>query len=67
MNQDWRLEMMKTLDRPETFFQKIFKTFFKQNFSKKVNVIFLVTGFATVLQIAIHCQIPCCNIKFCCS
>jgi len=30
-----RLEMMKTLDRPESFFKKIFKTFFKQNFKKR--------------------------------
>jgi len=34
MNQDWRLEMMKTLDRPETLSKKIFKTFFKQHFKK---------------------------------
>jgi len=33
--EDWRLEeMMKTLDRPETFFKKIFETFFKQIFQK---------------------------------
>ena len=29
LSEDWRLEMMKTLDRPESF-SKNFKTFFKQ-------------------------------------
>jgi len=51
-----RLEMMKTLDRPESFFKKFFKTFFKQNFKKK-DAMLLVTDFATVSQIANRCQI----------
>jgi len=48
--------MLKTLGRPETFF--------KQNF-KKGNAVLLVTGFATVSQIANHCQLSCCITKFC--
>jgi len=35
--------MMKTLDRPETFF-------------KKEDTMLLATGFATVSQIANHCK-----------
>jgi len=27
----------------------------------------LVTGFSAVLQIANHCQLSCCIIKFCCT
>ena len=47
--------MMKTLGHPETFF--------KQNF-KKGNAMLLVTGFATVSQIANHCQLSCYITKF---
>jgi len=32
---------------------------------KKENTTLLVTGFATVSQIANHCQLSCCIIKFC--
>jgi len=49
---------------PRNFFQKDFQNFFQTKL-QKLDAIFLVTGFATVLQIAIHCQIPYCNIKFC--
>jgi len=63
LSEDWRLEMMKTLDRPEIF-ENIFKTFFQQ-ILKKEDAMPLATGFATVSQITNHCPIPCCIIKFC--
>jgi len=31
LSEDWHLEMMKTVDRPETSSKTIFITFFKQN------------------------------------
>jgi len=49
LSEDWRLEMMKTLDRPESFSKQILK---------KEDAMLLATGFATVSQIANHCQIP---------
>jgi len=63
-SEDWRLEMMKTLDCPEIFSKK-FSKFFQAKFQSKEDAILLVTGFATVLQIANHCQISCCIMKFC--
>jgi len=42
LSEDWRLEIMKTLDRPETFFQQILKK----------DAMLLASGFATVSQIA---------------
>jgi len=56
LSEDWHLEMIKKLDRPETFSSK---------FSIKENTKLLVTGFATVSQIANHCQLACWIIKFC--
>jgi len=52
LSEEWRLEMMKTLDRPESFF----KTFFKQNFKKRRcdAAMLLVTDFKTISQIANH-------------
>jgi len=41
---------MKTLDRPESFFKKLFKNFFQA----KKDAMLLVTNFATVAN---HCQI----------
>jgi len=38
---------------------------FSNKISKKGNTMFLVTGFATVSQIANHCQLSCCIIRFC--
>jgi len=58
LGEGWRLEMMKTFDRPEISSKKIFKTLFRQNL-KKEDAMLLVTGFATVSQIANHCQMPC--------
>jgi len=46
------------------FFQKMFKTFFKQ-ILKKEDAMLPATCFATVSQIANHCQMPCCIMKFC--
>jgi len=57
-------EMMKTLQRPESFSKNIFKTFVSQ-ILKKEDAMLLTTGFATVSHIANHCQIPCCIMKFC--
>jgi len=54
----------ETVGSPRNFFQIIFQNFFKQNF-KKQDAMLLVTGFATVLQIANHYQISCYIIKFC--
>jgi len=45
------------------FFQKIFKTFFKQILKKK-GALLLATGIATVSQIANAYQTPCCITKF---
>jgi len=56
--------MMKTLERPETFPKKYSKLF-SSKYCKNEDAILLATGFATVSQIANHCQIPCCIIKFC--
>jgi len=36
LSKDWRLEIMKTLDRPESFFKKIFKTFSSKISKKKM-------------------------------
>jgi len=49
---------------PSNFFQKI-SIFFQAKFQSKEDAILLVTGFATVLQIANHCQKSCCIMKFC--
>ena len=49
---------------PRIFFQINFKLFSSKSW-KKEHAILLVTGFATVSQIANHCQILCCIIKFC--
>jgi len=49
---------------PRNFFHKNVKTFFKKYFEKKEDAMFLVTGFATVSQIANRCQISCCIITF---
>jgi len=57
----WRLEMMKTLDRPESFSKK-FSKLFSSKYLKKEDAMLLATGFATVSQIANPCQIPCCVI-----
>jgi len=51
---------------PRTFFQKIFETF-SSKYQKKEDAMLLATGFASVSRIVNHCQIHCCNIKFCCS
>jgi len=42
---------------------KTFTTFFKQNL--KNDAVLLVTSFATISQIANHCQISCWMTKFC--
>jgi len=47
---DWRLEVMKTLDRPESFSKKFLKHFSRKY--KKEDAMLLATGFATVSQIA---------------
>jgi len=57
LSDDWRLEMMKTLDRPESFFKKVFQNLFQTKFQKKEFAMLLVTDFATDSQIASHCQI----------
>ena len=54
---------MKTLYGPETLSKK-FSKHFSSKISKKDEML-LVTDFATVSQIANHCQISCCIIKFC--
>jgi len=51
---------MKTLYRPETLSKK-FSKHFSSKISKKDEML-LVTDFATVSQIANHCQISCCII-----
>jgi len=48
--------MMKTLDRPESFFFLISKLF-SSKISKKGDAMLVATDFATVSQIANHCQI----------
>jgi len=58
LGEDWRLEMIKTLNGPESFFHKKFRNFFQAKCSKKEDAMLLVTNFATVSQIANHCQIP---------
>jgi len=50
--------MIKTLNGPESFFHKKFRNFFQAKCSKKEDEMLLVTNFATVSQIANHCQIP---------
>jgi len=55
LTEEWRLEMMKTLHRPESFFKKFSKLFLNKN-SKK-DAMLLVTDFARVSQIANHCHI----------
>jgi len=40
------------------FFQTKFRIFFQAKCSKKEDAMLLVTNFATVSQIANHCQIP---------
>jgi len=35
LSEDWRLEMMKTLDRPESFSKHFSKLFFKQIYKKR--------------------------------
>jgi len=64
LSEDWRLEMMKTLDRPDSFSKK-FSKLLSSKYLKKEDAMLLATGFATVSQIANHCQIPCCIRKFC--
>jgi len=46
--------MMKTLDRPENFFKKFSKLFFRQTL-KKGDAMLLATVFARVSQIVNHC------------
>jgi len=57
----------ENVESPRTFFQKIFKTSFKEmtRFLSSEDAMLLVTGFATVSQIANHSQIPCCIIMLC--
>ena len=57
----------ENVESPRTFFQKIFKTSFKEmtRFLSSEDAMLLVTGFATVSQIANHSQIPCCIILLC--
>jgi len=64
LSEDWRLEMMKALDRPESFSKK-FSKLFSSKYLKKEDAMLLATGFATVSQIANYCEIPCCIIRFC--
>jgi len=49
---------------PRNFFQKIFISIFFKQILKKEDATLLATGFATVSQIANHCQIPRCITKF---
>jgi len=58
LSDDWRLEMMKTLDRPETFSKK-FSRLFSSKYLKKDDAMLLATGLATVSQIANPYQTPC--------
>jgi len=52
LSQDWRFEMMKTLDHPDSF-PKNFQNYFQANiYLKKQDAMLLATGFATVAQIA---------------
>jgi len=53
----------ENVQSPRNFFQKISKLISSEYF-KKEDAILLATGFATVSQIANHCQTPCCIIKF---
>jgi len=53
----------ENVESPESLSKKFYKTFFKQ-ILKKEDAMLSATGFATVPQIANHCQIPCCIIKF---
>jgi len=46
-------------------FSKKFSKLLLSKISKKEDAMLLATGFATVSQIANHCQIPCCIIKLC--
>jgi len=50
-------DLMKALDRPESFFQKNFENFFQAKFQKKEDAMLLVTAFAKVSQIANYRQI----------
>jgi len=65
LSEDWRLEMMKTLDRLESFSKKISKHF-SSKYQTEEDAMLLATGCATVSQIANPRQLPCCIIKFCC-
>jgi len=56
--------MMKTLKHPESSFKK-FSKLFSSKYLKKEDAMLPATGFATVSQIANHCQMPSCIIKFC--
>jgi len=58
LSEDWRVEMMKTLDYQKLFPKKSSKLF--QAKLKKEDAMLLVTGFATVSQIADYCEILCC-------
>jgi len=49
---------------PRNFFQKNFQNFYQVKF-QKTDAMFLVTGFATVSQIANQLQRSCCITKFC--
>jgi len=51
LREDWRFDMMKTLDRPESF-SKNFQNFFQANINKKENAM-LPTGLATVSEMLI--------------
>jgi len=64
LSEEWRLDMMKTLDRPESF-SKTFSTLFSSKYEKNGDAMLVVTGFATVSQIDNPFQIPRCIIKFC--
>jgi len=55
----------ENVESPRNFFQKFFTNFFQANIKKQEDAMLLAAGFATVSQIANHCQMPCSIIKFC--
>jgi len=60
LSEDWRQEeMMKILNRPESFFKT-----FSSTFPRKEDAMFLVTGFVTVSQISNHCRMLSCLKEF---
>jgi len=53
----------KNVGSPRMFIKKIPKHL-SSKYERKEDAMLLATGFATVSQIANHCQIPCCVITF---